>query len=106
MQEGLKLQLLQEVNRRLKSTLPEASIEIVSLTGLPSVRLGLINSDFPTGPLDADTMNAVIKKPAYWAFCWGSGLATASYILNNPQLVADKKICDLGTGSGIVAIAA
>ena len=59
MQEGLKLQLLHEVNRRLKSTLPEASIEIVSLPGLPSVRLGLINSDFPTGPLDADTMNAV-----------------------------------------------
>ena len=41
MQEGLKLQLLREVNRRLKSTLPEASIEIVSLPGLPSVRLGL-----------------------------------------------------------------
>ena len=60
MQEGLKLQLLHEVNRRLKSTLPEASIEIVSLPGLPSLRLGLINSDFPTAPLDADTMNAVI----------------------------------------------
>jgi len=106
MQESLKHQLLREVNHRLKSTLPDASIEIVSLPDLPSVRLGLINSDFPTGPLDADTMNAVIRKPAYWAFCWGSGLATASYILKNPQLVSGKKICDLGTGSGIVAIAA
>ena len=51
-------------------------------------------------------MKAVIRKPAYWAFCWGSGLATASYILSNPNLVLDKTICDLGTGSGVVAIAA
>ena len=100
------MKLLREVNHRLKSTLPEAYIEIVSLPGLPSLRLGLINSDFPTGPLDADTMKAVIRKPAYWAFCWGSGLATASYILSNPNLVLDKTICDLGTGSGVVAIAA
>mgnify|MGYP001460803685 FL=1 len=100
------MKLLREVTHRLKSTLPEAYIEIVSLPGLPSLRLGLINSDFPTGPLDADTMKAVIRKPAYWAFCWGSGLATASYILSNPNLVLDKTICDLGTGSGVVAIAA
>ena len=100
------MKLLREVNHRLKSTLPEAYIEIVSLPGLPSLRLGLINSDFPTGPLDADTMKAVIRKPAYWAFCWGSGLATASYILSNPNLVLDRTICDLGTGSGVVAIAA
>ena len=100
------MKLLREVNHRLKSTLPEAYIEIVSLPGLPSLHLGLINSDFPTGPLDADTMKAVIRKPAYWAFCWGSGLATASYILSNPNLVLDRTICDLGTGSGVVAIAA
>ena len=85
------MKLLREVNHRLKSTLPEAYIEIVSLPGLPSLRLGLINSDFPTGPLDADTMKAVIRKPAYWAFCWGSGLATASYILSNPNLVLDTE---------------
>ena len=100
------MKLLREVTHRLKSTLPEAYIEIVSLPGLPSLHLGLINSDFPTGPLDADTMKAVIRKPAYWAFCWGSGLATASYILSNPNLVLDRTICDFGTGSGVVAIAA
>ena len=106
MHGSLQVKLLRDVNLRLRATLPEAKIEIVSLPNLPSVRLGLINSNFPTGPLDADTMNAVIRKPAYWAFCWGSGLATASFILNNPKLVSGKNICDLGTGSGIVAIAA
>jgi predicted nicotinamide N-methyase len=42
----------------------------------------------------------------YWAFAWSSGRALAKYILDNPQLVRDKTICDFGAGSGIVALAA
>ena len=98
--------LLEEANRRLQITLPEATIEITPLPDLIPIRLGLINRDFSTGPLAPETMRAVIKNPAYWAFCWGSGLAAASYILKNPELVKDKDICDLGCGSGVVAIAA
>ena len=98
--------LLEEANRRLQITLPEATIEITPLPDLIPIRLGLINRDFSTGPLAPETMRAVIKSPAYWAFCWGSGLAAASYILKNPELVKDKNICDLGCGSGVVAIAA
>ena len=98
--------LLEEANRRLQITLPEATIEITPLPDLIPIRLGLINRDFSTGPLAPETMRAVIKSPAYWAFCWGSGLAAASYILKNPKLVKDKDICDLGCGSGVVAIAA
>ena len=98
--------LLEEVNRRLQITLPEATIEITPLPDLIPIRLSLINRDFSTGPLAPETMRAVIKNPAYWAFCWGSGLAAASYILKNPELVKNKDICDLGCGSGVVAIAA
>lgn len=98
--------LLEEANRRLQITLPEATIEITPLPDLIPIRLGLINRDFSTGPLAPETMRAVIKNPAYWAFCWGSGLAAASYILKNPELVKNKDICDLGCGSGVVAIAA
>jgi predicted nicotinamide N-methyase len=42
----------------------------------------------------------------YWAFAWSSGRALARYILDNPELVAGKRICDFGAGSAIVAIAA
>jgi predicted nicotinamide N-methyase len=44
--------------------------------------------------------------PPYWAFCWGSGQALARWILDHPERVRDKEVVDLGTGSGIVAIAA
>ena len=49
---------------------------------------------------------AIQAYPAYWAFCWASGQVLARYILQNPELVKDKRIMDFGAGSGIVAIAA
>lgn len=44
--------------------------------------------------------------PSYWAFAWPGGQALASYISNNPHLVAGKRVLDLGSGSGVGAIAA
>ena len=51
-------------------------------------------------------MRAVLANPAYWAFCWGSGLATARWLLEQPQVVSGKRIADLGSGSGVVALSA
>lgn len=46
------------------------------------------------------------EAPPFWAFCWGSGQALARYVLDHPEIVKDRYVVDLGTGSGIVAIAA
>lgn len=46
------------------------------------------------------------EAPPYWAFCWGSGLALARFVLDHPDRVRGKRVLDLGTGSGIVALAA
>lgn len=46
------------------------------------------------------------EAPPFWAFCWGSGQALARYLLDNPGRVRDKYVVDLGTGSGIAALAA
>ncbi len=42
----------------------------------------------------------------YWAYDWGGGLALARHVLNYPELVARRSVLDLGSGSGIVGIAA
>ena len=42
----------------------------------------------------------------YWARPWGGGLALARHVLDHPELVAGKRVLDLGAGSGLVAIAA
>lgn len=90
----------------LKRTLPMGRIELQGLPGCPEIRLGLINPDFPLGPLPPEVVQAVVAEPAYWALCWGSGLALARYLLDQPEWVCGRRVVDLGSGSGVVAIAA
>jgi predicted nicotinamide N-methyase len=44
--------------------------------------------------------------PPYWAYHWAGGTVLARYLLDHPETAAGKRVIDLGTGSGIVAIAA
>lgn len=97
---------LSDLQAILEKTLPMGRLEMVALPGCAAVRLALINADFPLGPLPPEVMSSVIERPAYWAFCWGSGLALARFLLDRPLMVAGKRVVDLGSGSGIVAIAA
>ena len=97
---------LRQLEQRLRETLPGAKLEIRSIPDSFDIRLALINEDFPTGPLDQQTMRNVINSPAYWAFCWGSGAAAASWIKESSAFFEGKTILDIGSGSGIAAIAA
>jgi predicted nicotinamide N-methyase len=42
----------------------------------------------------------------YWAFAWSGGLALAHVLQDRPEIVAGRRILDLASGSGLVAIAA
>jgi predicted nicotinamide N-methyase len=44
--------------------------------------------------------------PPYWALAWPGGLALARHLLDNPAVVAGRRVLDLAAGSGLVAIAA
>jgi predicted nicotinamide N-methyase len=44
--------------------------------------------------------------PPFWAFPWAGGQALARHVLDNPEIVAGKRVFDLAAGSGLVAIAA
>jgi predicted nicotinamide N-methyase len=59
----------------------------------------------------ADDMQALweavgTEAPPYWAFPWLGGQALARHVLDVPSLVSGKRVLDLATGSGLVAIAA
>jgi predicted nicotinamide N-methyase len=43
--------------------------------------------------------------PPFWAFAWPGGQALARYILDNPLLVAGRRVLDFAAGCGIAAIA-
>ena len=44
--------------------------------------------------------------PPFWAFPWAGGQALSHYILDHPEIVRAKRVLDLASGSGLVAIAA
>jgi predicted nicotinamide N-methyase len=46
------------------------------------------------------------QAPPFWAFAWPGGQALARYVLDHAGLVAGRRVLDLGSGSGLVAIAA
>ena len=97
---------LNELLKALRLTLPSSELEISRLDEVPNIRLAPIKSNFPTGLLPEQVMRDVIAKPAYWAFCWGSSLALAQWLTDHPTVVKNKRVADIGSGSGVVAIAA
>jgi predicted nicotinamide N-methyase len=45
-------------------------------------------------------------SPPFWGVPWPGGQALARYLLDHPALVAGRCVLDVGSGSGLVAIAA
>jgi predicted nicotinamide N-methyase len=46
------------------------------------------------------------QPPPFWAFAWAGGQGLARFVLDHPDLVRGRRVLDLASGSGLVAIAA
>jgi len=44
--------------------------------------------------------------PPFWAFPWAGGQGLARYVLDHAETVAGRRVLDVASGSGLVAIAA
>jgi predicted nicotinamide N-methyase len=49
---------------------------------------------------------APAEEPPFWAAAWPGGQALARHVLDVPATVAGRRVLDLGSGSGLVAVAA
>ena len=45
-------------------------------------------------------------EPPFWAFPWAGGQGLARYVLDHSEVVAGRRVLDVASGSGLVAIAA
>jgi predicted nicotinamide N-methyase len=45
-------------------------------------------------------------EPPFWAFAWAGGQALARYLLDHPETARGRRVIDMASGSGLVAIAA
>lgn len=79
-------------------------LRLVRLPFVPEIRLHLAD--------DAIVLRARLEARAgpgltpFWASAWAGGQALARYVLDHPQVVAGRRVLDVASGSGLVAIAA
>lgn len=75
------------------------NLPVKPVTALPGILLHQAGPSSGLGRLAG-------KNPPYWAYAWAGGIALARFIHDNPHLIAERRVLDLGAGSGLVAIAA
>jgi predicted nicotinamide N-methyase len=73
---------------------------------VPELRLRLATEVTPLWHATEASLARDGLPPPYWAFAWPGGQALARYLLDEPTIVRDKCVLDLGAGSGLAAIAA
>ena len=82
-----------------------ANTSILSPPLVPEIKLHLAHEALPIWQKTEDELGEIGLPPPFWAFAWAGGQALARYILDNPEIVKGKRIIDIASGSGLVAIA-
>jgi len=73
---------------------------------VPEIQLYLASEITPIWQATEETLAQGAVPPPFWAFAWAGGQGLARYLLDHPDVVAGREVLDIGSGSGIVAIAA
>ncbi len=73
---------------------------------VPEIRLHLASEAHQLWLKTEEELEEIGLPPPFWAFAWAGGQGLARYILDHPREVADKRVVDFASGSGLVAIAA
>ena len=73
---------------------------------VPEIVLYLADDALPLWSRTEEELARSGMPPPFWAFAWAGGQALARYVLDNPSVVADRRVLDLGAGGAIAAIAA
>jgi predicted nicotinamide N-methyase len=79
------------------------NLRLLPVPSLPEIRLYTAHPGSGLGRLVDPGGDG---PPPYWAYPWAGGAALARFVLDRPDTVSGRRVLDLGSGSGLVAIAA
>jgi predicted nicotinamide N-methyase len=83
-----------------------ANTTLQSPAHVPEIQLYLADEALPLWQKTEDELAQAGLALPYWAFAWAGGQALTRYILDNPHVVAKKRVIAFAAGSGLEAIAA
>ncbi|WP_055588175.1 class I SAM-dependent methyltransferase [Streptacidiphilus griseoplanus] len=83
-----------------------AHTRVAPVAHLPELRLHQADEAIGLWELTERVQGGVRMNPPFWAFAWAGGQALARHVLDHPGTVAGRRVLDLATGSGLVAVAA
>jgi predicted nicotinamide N-methyase len=80
--------------------------ELRSMPLLPEIRLHQAGDPISMWQQTEQAAGRDDLDPPFWAFPWAGGQALARYLLDHPETVLGRRVIDVASGSGLVAIAA
>jgi predicted nicotinamide N-methyase len=79
---------------------------VLAPSHVPELKLYLADDAVALWELTEEQLGELGLPPPFWAFAWAGGQALARYVLDHPEIVRGKRVLDVASGSGLVAIAA
>lgn len=73
---------------------------------MPELKLHLADDAVALWEMTEEELGRIGLPPPFWAFAWAGGQALARYVLDHPEIARGKRVMDVASGSGMVAIAA
>lgn len=83
-----------------------AHTRVMRVPHAPEIRLHVAEEATPLWLKTEEELGRIGLPPPFWAFAWAGGQALARYVLDHPETVAERRVLDFASGSGLVAIAA
>jgi predicted nicotinamide N-methyase len=83
-----------------------ATAALAPVTLVPEIRLYQASEPISMWQRTERATGRTGLDPPFWAFAWAGGQALARYLLDHPEAVAGRRVIDVASGSGLVAIAA
>src|SRR5581483_1365208 len=74
-----------------------ANTKLMPVALVPEVHLHLAEESLPIWQKTEEELGRMNVPPPYWAFAWAGGQALARYLLDNPAVVAGRRVLGLAS---------
>lgn len=106
MDHGLQTRRRESLNIQDAETFIRENTRLRPIPHVPEISLFVADEAVPLWQKTEEELGEMGLPPPFWAFAWAGGQALARYVLDHPEIVRGRRVLDLASGSGLVAIAA